>query len=117
MYPANVKTAFLTVGALLIVIGALGFVQDPILGILYVGPLQNLIYVGAGIAAIGAAMSGIGTMRLCGRMLGIAFGGLAIAGFATGGLFGLATLTQAANYLHVAVSLLFLYYALLAPPV
>lgn len=112
-------TRFYVLSALLVVLGGLGFARpSPIAGIFETTPLLNVIHLIAGLTAGVAARRGLGTMRRCGQILGYLFAALAVAGFATDAAFvhGLLPLSAANAWFHLALTLVFLYYALLAPP-
>jgi hypothetical protein len=100
---------YCVVAALLVVLGVLGLVGSSLMSRwLTVTPAYSLFYLVSGLCAGVAATRGLGTMRLWGKILGFAYLALAIAGFVMDG--------GDAEWLHVALALVFLYHALLAPP-
>jgi hypothetical protein len=112
------KTAYLVMGALLLIAGILGFFQNPLLGLFVVDTLHNLIHVGSGIVTAAVAFRGIAAMRTWGKLFGLFYLVVAIIGAVVpgGDVLGLLHLNIADNLLHLALALFFLYYALLAPP-
>lgn len=112
------RRPYLLTGALLVVFGIAGFFQDPLLGLFEVNPVHNLVHLVSGLFVLAAASYGIGTMRTCGKMLGLLYLALAIAGFAlpAGDIFRVMHLNQPDNMLHLYLAGFFMYYGLLAPP-
>jgi uncharacterized protein DUF4383 len=112
------RGVYLLVGAALLIVGALGYFQNPILGVITANPYHNLLHVGSGLATLAAARRGILAMRRWGTLGGLLFTALAIAGFALrrGDFFGLMHLDRPDNVMHAALAAIFLYYAWLAPP-
>jgi hypothetical protein len=76
--------------------------------VLTVTPVHSVVHLASGACAGFAASRGLGTMRLWGKILGVGYLALAIAGF----VMDSSTLA----WLHLGVSAIFLYHALLAPP-
>ena len=110
---------FCILAVVLVVIGVLGFaLQSPLFGVLEVTPALNVWHIVAGGAAGIAATRGLGTMRACGRWLGYGFAVLTAAAIATDGpsIANLLPLTNSNAWFHLALTLTFLYNALLAPP-
>jgi hypothetical protein len=100
---------YYVVAALLVVLGVLGLAASSAMSDwLTVTPVHGVFYLISGLCAGIAASRGLGTMRLCGKVLGFAYLTMAIAGFVMEGDNG--------AWLHLAVALFFLYHALLAPP-
>jgi hypothetical protein len=113
------RSRYLVVALLLVILGVLGFVlADPLFGKVEVTPLGNAVHVLAGLCTAIAATRGIGSMRMWGKILGFLFLALSIAAFAADGtLIGNALpLTDSNAWLHLALACVFLYHALLAPP-
>ena len=75
---------------------------------LTITPVHSVFHLASGACAGFAATRGLGTMRLWGKILGIGYLALAIAGF----VMDSGTLA----WLHLGIAALFLYHALLAPP-
>ena len=107
------------IAGVLIVLGGLGFVlPTPLFGVFEVTPLLNVVHLAAGVLAGAAATRGLGTMRAWGQILGYVFAALAVAGFATDAdaVANLLPLSTRNAWFHLAMALVFLYHALLAPP-
>ena len=110
---------YYALAAALFALGVLGFLlPGPLFGFFDVTPASNAIHLGAGVLTALAARRGLGTMRSWGQMLGYLFAGLTIAAVATDGssVANLLPLTNSNAWFHLALSLVFLYHALLAPP-
>jgi hypothetical protein len=113
------KSPFLVLGAVLVVVGILGFVMpSPLLGLFEVNALHNVIHLASGALTLFAATQGIGAMRTWGRLFGVVYLLVAILGFVMpeGDVFGLMHVNTPDNLLHMALALVFLYFGLLAPP-
>lgn len=93
-------------GLVLLAIGLLGFVNDPVLGLFEVDTVHNLVHILSGVIGIAAAASGASYARLFLIVFGIIYGAVAVIGFTMGGdVLGLFTVNQADNYLHTAIAL------------
>ena len=113
------RVKFLILGSLLALLGVLGFlIPSPLFGLIETNAGLNIAHILSGAFAITAAFRGIGSMRMCGRILGFAYLALAIVGFAAADYdaFAYVALEGAANWLHLGVAAVFLYFALLAHP-
>lgn len=109
--------AFAGIGTLLAALGVLGFVSNPLFGVISAGPIHNLVRLTTGILALTASRQGIGAMRNWGKGLGCFYLALALLGLASGAdLPGGLRLVRPDNLLHLGAAAFFLYYALLAPP-
>lgn len=101
-----VKTVSWVLGIVLIAVGILGFVNDPVLGIFEVDTVHNIVHLLSGILAIAAAASGASYARLYLIIFGIVYGIVTVVGFVNAGdILGLFTVNQADNYLHTAIAL------------
>jgi hypothetical protein len=111
------KSIYLLVGGVLVIVGALGFIMpSPLLGIFEVNALHNTIHLVSGALTILAATQGVGAMRTWGRLFGIVYLAVGIAGFVSPDLFGLMHVNLPDNVLHIALAAVFLYVGLIAPP-
>lgn len=101
-----VKSVTWLLGLVLVAMGAIGFVNDPVLGLFEVDTVHNLVHLLSGVVAILAAASGESYARLFLIIFGIVYGAVAIIGFTMGSnILGLFTANQADNYLHAAIAL------------
>jgi hypothetical protein len=110
---------FYFLSTVLIVFAVLGFVlPTPLFGVFEVTPLLNAVHLGAGVVTALAARRGLGTMRNWGRLLGYLFAALTVAAVMIDGdaVADLLPLSDANAWLHLGVTMVFLYHALLAPP-
>ena len=97
-------------GVVFIVLGLLGFVNDPILGIFDVDALHNIIHLASGILALVFASQGESQARMFALVLGIVYALVTILGFLTGDgkILGLVSVNGADNYLHLVLAIVFL---------
>lgn len=101
-----VKTVTWLLGIVLVAIGALGFVNDPVLGIFEVDTVHNLVHLLSGVVGLVAAASGASYARLYLIVFGIIYGAVTVIGFTMGGdILSLFTVNQADNYLHAGIAL------------
>jgi hypothetical protein len=104
------KNIFLVVGAVLAIVGVLGFVMgDNVFGF-QVNALHNVIHLVTGGALLWAAMKGAAEMSLVGKVFGVIYALVTVVGFTMGGdIFGLMMVNTADNVLHAALAILLLY--------
>jgi hypothetical protein len=101
-----VKSLTWILGIVLLLVGILGFVNNPILGIFEVDTIHNSIHILSGVIALIAVSSGESMARLYLIVFGIVYGLVTILGFMNGGnVLGLIMVNQADNYLHAAISI------------
>lgn len=111
------KTLYLVVGSVLVLVGIVGFVMpSPLFGVFEVNALHNVIHLLSGALTILAATQGVGAMRTWGRIFGIVYLAVGIAGFVTPDLYGLMHVNTPDNLLHIGLAAVFLYVGLIAPP-
>ena len=111
------KTIYLVLGSVLVLVGVLGFVMpSPLLGLFEVNMLHNLIHLASGALTLLAATQGIGAMRLWGRIFGLVYLAVGILGFVMPDMFGLMHVNMPDNLLHVGLAAIFLYVGFVAPP-
>lgn len=111
------KNIYMVLGAVLVLVGILGFVMpSPLLGIFEVNTLHNVIHLATGALTIFAAMQGIAAMRLWGRVFGLVYLLVGILGFVMPDMFGLMHVNMADNVLHLGLAAVFLYFGFAAPP-
>lgn len=96
-------------GVILIVIGLLGFYNDPVLGYFDTNAEHNWVHIVSGILALIFANSWSTGARTFGIIFGIAYGLIAAWGFmiGSGSIMGIA-IDQADNWLHLILALVFL---------
>ena len=103
-------------GVVFIILGLLGFVNHPILGIFAVDTLHNLVHLVSGILAIVFAMQGESQARRFALILGIVYALVTILGFIGGGkILGLIVSNGADNVLHLVLAIVFLIVGLKKP--
>ena len=113
------RTLYLVLGAVLVLVGVLGFVlPSPLLGYFEVNMLHNIVHIASGALTLFAATQGIGAIRLWGKVFGLVYLAVAILGFVIpgGDLFSLMHVNLPDNVLHLALATVFLYVGFLAPP-
>lgn len=102
-----VKTVTWILGIVLVVVGILGFFNNPVLGYFQVDTVHSWIHIISGVVGILAAMSGESYSRLYLIIFGIIYGIVTIIGFVNGGnILGIFTVNSADNYLHAVIALI-----------
>lgn len=106
------KMLIQVVGAVFILIGLLGFLNDPILGLLEVDPVHNIIHLVSGAVAFYLARTEDGAITY-GKVFAVVYGLVTVLGFlmvgADGRLLGLMDINMADNVLHLVLTALFAY--------
>lgn len=117
-----VKKTVLALGAVLAVVGVLGFINvSPIvmdgklLGIFAVDTNHNIVHVLSGVLAIVFAMRGESQAKLFAKVFGVVYGLVAVLGLVAGGVLSqLIAVNMADHVLHVVLALAFLYVGFVA---
>ena len=105
------KKFVMALGVIFVVIGLLGFVNDPVLGLFEVDVVHNLVHLVSGILAFLFAAKGEMMAKKFARIFGVVYGLVAVLGLVLPGetLLGLLEVNFADDLLHVAIAALFLY--------
>lgn len=105
------KMVLTVLGIVFVVVGLLGFFNDPVLGIFEVDGLHNLIHLAAGVLALVAVGMGESAMRLYARVFGAVYLLVGVIGFVMPGdmILGLFEANMADDVLHLALGALLLY--------
>lgn len=104
-------------GVVFIVLGLLGFVSDPLLGIFEVDMVHNLVHLASGILALIFASQGEAQARRFALILGVVYALVTVLGFLMGDgkLLGLMEVNGADNILHLLLAVVFLIVGLKKP--
>ena len=103
------KTIVMVLGVVFVLIGILGFFNDPILGIFDVNALHNVIHLASGLVALAMARTEAGAVTFA-KVFGVVYALVAILGFVAGGFMdSLLDVNAADNWLHVVLALVFLW--------
>jgi Domain of unknown function (DUF4383) len=111
------KTIMYVAGAVFIVLGLLGFVNDPVLGIFDVNALHNIVHIASGVLALIFASQGESQARTFALILGIVYALVTVLGFltGTGNILGLVATNGADNILHLVLAIVFIIVGLMKP--
>jgi hypothetical protein len=108
---ANAKMAAMVLGIVFVIVGALGYVPNPIVGpdgIFLTNSTHNLVHIGSGIVLLLGAYSPLGA-SLTLRVVGIIYALVAAVGFVMGdNMFGI-VMNPADHWLHVVLAIVILY--------
>jgi hypothetical protein len=105
------KTIVMVLGVVFVLVGVLGFFNDPVLGIFEVDMVHNIVHLASGLLALFAASMGESSARTFAKIFGVVYALVAILGLVMGTddkLLGLMEINSADNWLHVALALVFL---------
>lgn len=108
-------------GAVFIIIGILGFFNNPVLGLFEVNTIHNFVHIGSGLVFVLAALSSHKAAKLAAITIGLVYAlvtllGFVMLGFGTDGvteLLGLVHINSTDNYLHLFLTAAFLITGLL----
>ena len=105
------KMVLTLLGVVFVVVGLLGFVNDPVLGVFEVDMLHNVIHILSGILALAAVGMGADIMRLYAKVFGVVYALVGVVGFVMPGdmILGLFEANLADDLLHVALAAVLLY--------
>jgi hypothetical protein len=112
-----VKNVLYVMGAVFVVIGILGFFNNPILGLFEVNLVHNLVHLASGILAFVFASKGESEARTFALILGVIYLLITVLGFiqGNGNLLGLVAVNTADNFLHLVLAVVFLGVGLTKP--
>ncbi len=96
-------------GVVLVLVGILGFFNDPVLGVFEVDAVHNIIHLATGILALIFSRSASQTMMF-GKIFGIVYALVAIVGFVQADtVLNIITVNMSDNILHVVLAVVFLW--------
>jgi hypothetical protein len=103
------KKLLVVLGIVFILVGILGFINNPILGMFHVNLLHNIIHLASG----GLALFFAGQSESAGKKFALAFGAVyglvAVLGFVAPSLMmSLLAIDTLDNFLHIALALVFI---------
>jgi hypothetical protein len=103
------KNVLYVLGAVFVIIGLLGFVNHPVLGIFEVNTLHNLIHLASGILALIFAGMAESQAKTFAVVLGVVYALVTLLGFLLGGnVLGLIHVNMADNLLHLVLTVVLL---------
>ncbi|HVY21510.1 MAG TPA: DUF4383 domain-containing protein [Bauldia sp.] len=105
------KLAAIVLGIVFVLIGLLGFFNNPVLGLFQVNTAHNLVHIVSGLVLLAGAYSSLGSgMAL--KIIGVVYAIIAIVGFflvsADGMLLGFIAMNEADKWLHVVLAIVIL---------
>lgn len=105
------KNAALALGAVLTVVGILGFLMpSPLFGLFEVDTTHSIVHLATGLIGVWAAMSGPNAARMYLIVFGVVYGVVAALGFLTASpVLGLLHVNAADNWLHAVIAVASLY--------
>lgn len=111
------KNLLYVLGAVFVVLGILGFFNNPVLGLFEVNAAHNLVHLVSGILAFVFASKGESEARTFSLILGVVYLLITVLGFiqGSGNLLGVVTINTAGNFLHLVLAVVFLGIGLTKP--
>ena len=115
----NAKNAATVLGAVLVLVGLLGFIPNPLVsptGIFAVNTAHNLVHLVSGAFLLAGAFTALGA-GLALKIFGVVYALVALLGLVTGGdmLLGVIQVNAADHWLHVALAVVILAAGFLLP--
>lgn len=109
------RTIAYVLGAVLLVVGVLGFFNNPVLGFFEVDLIHNLIHLITGAVLLYAAWKSEVMAVMIAKVLGIVYALVGVLGFFAGGsILGFFAVNGADNVLHILLALILLYAGFMA---
>ncbi len=112
------RLAAIVLGIVFVLIGLLGFFNNPVLGLFAVNPAHNVVHIVSGVVLLAGAYSSLGSSMAL-KIIGIVYVIIAILGFfmvsADGMLLGFITMNEADKWLHVVLAVVILAAGFLLP--
>jgi hypothetical protein len=112
------RLAAIVLGIVFVLIGLLGFFNNPVLGLFAVNPAHNIVHIVSGVVLLAGAYSSLGSSMAL-KIIGIVYVIVAILGFfmvsADGMLLGFITMNEADKWLHVVLAVVILAAGFLLP--
>lgn len=112
------RLAAIVLGIVFVLIGLLGFFNNPVLGLFAVNPAHNVVHIVSGVVLLAGAYSSLGS-SLALKIIGIVYVIVAILGFfavsADGMLLGFIQMNDADKWLHVVLAVVILAAGFLLP--
>jgi hypothetical protein len=111
------RIAAIVIGIVFVLIGLLGFFNNPVLGIFLVDPAHNIIHIISGVVLLAGAYSSLGSSMAL-KIVGIVYAIIAILGFfmvSNGMLLGFIAMNTADQWLHVVLAVVILLAGFLLP--
>lgn len=104
------RTLLYVLGALLTVMGVVGYFNNPVLGIFAVDSLHNIIHIVTGLVLLGVAKVGGDSMQMGAKIFGVVYALIAVVGFVQGDtVLNLIEANMAGHVLHAAIAVVLLY--------
>lgn len=114
----NAKTGALVLGVIFVLVGAAGFVPNPLVGpngMLVTNPMHDYVHIGSGVVLVIAGLTSFAKPGLL--LVGAIYAAVAALGFIMQDdmLLGLIHVNDADRYLHVGLALVLLAAGILLP--
>lgn len=105
------KTIVMVLGVVFVIVGVLGFFNDPVLGLFEVDTVHNVVHLLSGVVALALASMGNSYARTFAQVFGLVYALVTVLGFVMGEgeLLGLMAVNNADNYLHLLLAAILLY--------
>ena len=104
------RIAAIVIGIVFVLIGLLGFFNNPVLGLFLVDPAHNIIHIVSGVVLLAGAYSSLGSSVAL-KIVGIVYAIIAILGFfmvSNGMLLGFIAMNTADQWLNVVLAVVIL---------
>jgi hypothetical protein len=116
------KSTVMLLSAVLVLVGVIGFVNDPVLGMFEVNTVHNVVHLLSGLVGLAMAARGAASARMFALVFGGVYALVAVLGFLTidhaadhAMLLNLIEINGADNYLHLLLAGVFLVVGIASP--
>ncbi|GAC1414049.1 MAG: hypothetical protein NVSMB66_6920 [Candidatus Doudnabacteria bacterium] len=104
------KKAVMVLGVVFILVGVLGFVNNPILGFFNTNLLHNVVHLASGLVLVFAASRSEDAAQMAAKVFGVVYLLVTVLGFVAMPLMTkLINLNTADNFLHILLTVVLLY--------
>lgn len=104
----NARMAAIVIGIVFVLVGLLGFFNNPVLGLFAVDTTHNLIHIVSGLVLLAGAYTSLGSSMAL-KIIGVIYAIVAILGFFSGDmLLGFIMNNTADKWLHVVLAIVIL---------
>lgn len=104
------KNVVLVVSVVFVLVGLLGFFNDPVLGVFEVDAVHNWVHLLTGVIGLVMAFMGEGNAKMFAKVFGVVYALVTIVGFVQGdSVLGIFAVNMADNVLHLVLAVVLLW--------
>ena|SRR3989338_4031161 len=105
------KMVVMVIGVVFVLVGLLGFFNDPLLGLFEVDAVHNWVHLLSGVIALGMSWMGESNAKTYAKVFGVIYALVTVLGFVGSGdtLLGVMEINAADNLLHLVLAVVLLW--------